>query len=201
MKGGPFGPPSETQVTAPLTDIALLYALRLHLVHLALLLHALAAHASEGGHEGVMGSSLLDDLTLAADDWRRPWRDRERGRVDRVRRRKHAAQPSAEDRGKESEDRAERERVAERIDVEVAQAGKDIRERTDARAREDTAVGETADEEDDQEDEEREERGHHPVPARAIARHTSGDVTTDDVAQEDAEDDRHGEREIGRALR
>jgi hypothetical protein len=126
---------------------------------------------------------------------RRDRSDRGDGR-DHVGRREQAAEPAAEDRGQETEDRPKGECVTKRVHVEIANAGDQVGRRADARCGEQPVVGGDAEQHEHEDHEKREERGHHPVPARAVARHPSGHVATHDVRKEEAEDDGYGNGDV-----
>ena len=137
-----------------------------------------------GGWVATIGASVIfAPLGGPRHHRRRPERDRTDGRDsgDHLRRRKQAAEPAAEDRREEAKDRAEGQRVTERVQVEVVHARDDVGRRADTRRREHPVVGGDAQKHEHEQDEEREERGHHPVPAGAIARHSAGHVAADDV--------------------
>src|SRR5437773_1009832 len=137
------------------------------------------------------------DADAAAGDWAGLAGDIRRGdRDDPVRRSEDAAEPTAEDRGEEAEQSAERERVAKAVDVEAGRAGNEGIEVVHAESCERAVSGGIARKHEDPKHEQAEESGEHAVPAGAVSRHPARDVTADQVRDEDPDDHRNGGRDV-----
>src|SRR5438309_334540 len=107
-----------------------------------------------------------------------------------VRRSQDAPEPPAEDRGEEAEKRAEGERVPNAVQAEAGSPGEEVNEAVHADARENTARRGVAHQHENEQHEQVEESGEHAVPAGAISRHPAGDVTADQIRDENPDDDR-----------
>ena len=90
-------------------------------------------------------------------------------------------EPAAQDGGEETKKRAERERVAEAVDVESSGTRDEVSEVIHSDTGESAAGSRVGHEHDDQKHEQAEERGEHAVPAGAISGHPARDVATDKV--------------------